>query len=156
MPLILTKVQNREIFYLVVHIVKLCFLLMYIKSAWFQLENWDAQAWLGSHCEPQNLPGLAQLREFQLELITTISLVSQNWTFGLESTFFLVQKMLTYTVCVQKLVGMTQCYTISTFATSNELYHYPQRRVKGDFLVQDSDVGGLFGLLFWNLHNIWI
>ena len=35
---------------------------MYIKSAWFQLKNWDAQARLG----------LAQLGKFQLELITRL------------------------------------------------------------------------------------
>ena len=28
--------------------------------------------------------------------------------------------------------------------------------VKGDFLVQGSDGGGTFHLLFWNLHKIWI
>ena len=38
------KVQNRKIFY----VVKSCFLFMYKKSARFQLENWDAQARLGS------------------------------------------------------------------------------------------------------------
>ena len=38
------KVQNRKIFYM----VKICFFLMYIKSAWFQLKNWDAQARLGT------------------------------------------------------------------------------------------------------------
>ena len=41
---------------------------MYIKSALFQLENWDAQARLGS---ARNLPGSAKLGKFQLELITT-------------------------------------------------------------------------------------
>ena len=28
--------------------------------------------------------------------------------------------------------------------------------VKGDFLMQGSDVGGTFCLLFLNLHKIWI
>ena len=27
---------------------------------------------------------------------------------------------------------------------------------KGDFLVQGSDDGGTFHLLFWNLHKIWL
>ena len=40
---------------------------MYKKSVWFQLENWDAQAQLGS--QPSQL-GSAQLGKFQLELIT--------------------------------------------------------------------------------------
>ena len=37
--LLISKVQNMEIFYLVLY--------MYIKSARFQLENWDAQTRLG-------------------------------------------------------------------------------------------------------------
>ena len=57
------KVKNRNIYY----VVKICFLLMYIKSARFQLQNWDAQARLGS--QPSKL-GSAQLGKFQLELIT--------------------------------------------------------------------------------------
>ena len=36
----------------------------------------------------------------------------------------------------------------------------PQKKssfgVKGDFLVQGTDGGGTFRLLFWNLHKIWI
>ena len=59
------KVQNRKIFYA----VKICF--FYIKSARFQLENWDAQARLG--LQPSQL-GLAQLGKFQLKLITNIYL----------------------------------------------------------------------------------
>ena len=27
---------------------------------------------------------------------------------------------------------------------------------RGDFLVQGSDGGGTFCLLFWNLHKIWL
>ena len=62
--LIMIKVQNRKIFY----VVKIWFLLMCIKSARFQLENWDAQAQLGK--QPSQL-GSAQLGKFQLELIAT-------------------------------------------------------------------------------------
>ena len=59
----IVKVQNRKKNYL----VKICFLLMYIKSAWFQLKNWDTQAWLGS--QPFQL---GSTQEYQLELITNI------------------------------------------------------------------------------------
>ena len=48
MVIITIKIQNREIFYAVLYICWFCFLLMYIKSARFQLKNWDAQAQLGS------------------------------------------------------------------------------------------------------------
>ena len=58
------KVQNRKIYF----VLKICFLLISIKSAQFQLENWDAQARLGS--QPSQL-GSAQLGKFQLKLITT-------------------------------------------------------------------------------------
>ena len=46
---------------------------MYIKSARFQLKNWDAQARLGS--QPSQL-GLAQLGKFQLKLITRLFTVT--------------------------------------------------------------------------------
>ena len=44
--------------------------LIYILSAWFQLENWNAPAWLHS---ARILFGSAQLGKIQLELITTIN-----------------------------------------------------------------------------------
>ena len=50
------------------NVLKIYFLLIYIKSAWFQLKNWDAQARLSS--QPSQL-GSAQLRKFHLKLITT-------------------------------------------------------------------------------------
>ena len=51
---------------------------MYIKLARFQLENWNAQARLGS--EPFQL-GLAQAGKFQLEPITRLGmyLLSHKW-----------------------------------------------------------------------------
>ena len=61
------KVQNRKTFY----VVKICFFLMYIKSARFQLENWDAQARLDSQSSQL---GLAQIGKFQLELIASLCL----------------------------------------------------------------------------------
>ena len=58
------KSTNRKILY----VVKIRLLLMYIKSTWFQLENWDAPAGLGSQLSQL---GLAQLWKFQHELITS-------------------------------------------------------------------------------------
>ena len=55
---------------------------MYIKSARFQLENWDAQAWLGS--QPSQL-GLAQLGKLQLELITN------TWVFHSDQGQILIE-----------------------------------------------------------------
>ena len=60
------KVQKRKNFY----VLKICFLLMYIKSDRFQLKYWDAQ--LGSAqlaSQPSQLDS-AQLGKFQLKLIT--------------------------------------------------------------------------------------
>ena len=60
MVLLIINVQNKKIFY----VVKICILLMYIKSAWFKLKNWDAQDRLG--LQP------SKFGKFQLEHITSM------------------------------------------------------------------------------------
>ena len=59
------KLYNMVIYY----VVTICFYWCkyHKKSAWFQLENWYAQAWLDL---VRSLPSSTQLRNFQLELIT--------------------------------------------------------------------------------------
>ena len=44
------------------------------------------------------------------------------------------------------------CTKKSPFTPPKEDFSHPLGGVKGDFLVQGSDGGGTFCLLFWNLH----
>ena len=45
---------------------------------------------------------------------------------------------------------------VSYMELQYEIKSHPFGGLKCDFLVQSSDGGGTFPLLFWNLHKIWI